>query len=31
MAFLHAKLPDEEALRTEFTRVHICRRFTREL
>ena len=31
MAFLHAKLTDEESLRTEFSRVHVCRRFTREL
>ena len=31
MAFLHAKLADEEVLRSEFSRVHVCRRFTREL
>jgi ribosomal protein S18 acetylase RimI-like enzyme len=26
-AFLHAKLEDEEQLRREFSRVHVCRRF----
>jgi hypothetical protein len=25
--FLHAKLADEEQLRGEFARVHVCRRF----
>lgn len=27
MAFLHAKVADEEQLRGEFARVHVCRRF----
>lgn len=27
MAFLHAELADEEQLRGEFARVHVCRRF----
>ncbi|WP_431965963.1 GNAT family N-acetyltransferase [Actinacidiphila sp. bgisy160] len=27
-AFLHAKLEDEARLRTEFSRVHVCRRFS---
>ena len=31
MLFLHAKLADEATLRAEFARVHVCRRFTREL
>lgn len=29
--FLHAKLADEERLREEFARVHVCRRFAKEL
>jgi ribosomal protein S18 acetylase RimI-like enzyme len=31
MMFLHAKLAEEEQLRREFSRVHICRRFSRAL
>jgi hypothetical protein len=31
MAFLHAELVDEERLRSEFSRVHTCRRFAMEL
>jgi ribosomal protein S18 acetylase RimI-like enzyme len=31
MLFLEAKLTDEQQLRTEFTRVHVCRRFAKEL
>jgi GNAT superfamily N-acetyltransferase len=27
-AFLHAKLEDEERMRAEFSRVHVCRRFS---
>lgn len=30
MAFLHAELADEERLRSEFSRVHTCRRFAME-
>ena len=30
-AFLHAKLRDEQLLREQFARVHVCRRFTVEL
>lgn len=30
-AFFHAALDDESELRQQFTRVHICRRFTRTL
>jgi N-acetylglutamate synthase-like GNAT family acetyltransferase len=29
IAFLHGKLADEEDLRRDFARVHVCRRFTR--
>lgn len=31
MAFLHADLADEERMRREFSRVHVCRRFTKPL
>jgi len=31
MMFLHAKLAEEEQLRREFSRVHVCRRFARAL
>jgi N-acetylglutamate synthase-like GNAT family acetyltransferase len=31
MAFLHANLAEEEQMRREFSRVHICRRFTMTL
>lgn len=27
-AFLHAELADEARLRAEFSRVHVCRRFS---
>jgi len=30
MAFLHANLRDEESLREQFARVHVCRRFALE-
>lgn len=30
-AFLHASLESEEQIRREFTRVHVCRRFTKPL
>jgi ribosomal protein S18 acetylase RimI-like enzyme len=30
-AFLHAELADEPKLRQQFTRVHVCRRVTKEL
>ncbi|MGW2404004.1 GNAT family N-acetyltransferase [Streptomyces sp. NPDC001739] len=30
-AFLHAKLADEQTLRREFVRVHVCRRFAMTL
>lgn len=30
-AFLHADLNDEPSLRTQFTRIHTCRRFTQNL
>lgn len=30
-AFLHAKLDEEATFRTQFTRVHVCRRFMRNL
>jgi len=30
-AFLHGRIEDEERLRRRFTRVHVCRRFVREL
>ncbi|MBF9523011.1 GNAT family N-acetyltransferase [Mycobacteroides chelonae] len=30
-AFLHADLADEPLLRRQFTRIHVCRRFTRAL
>ncbi|MEU8325525.1 GNAT family N-acetyltransferase [Nonomuraea sp. NPDC048881] len=29
--FLHAGLPDEHAIRAQFARVHVCRRFVSEL
>ena len=29
--FLHAKLADEQRLRQEFARVHVCRRFAKQL
>jgi ribosomal protein S18 acetylase RimI-like enzyme len=31
MLFLHAKLNEEHQLRREFTRVHVCRRFAKDL
>ncbi|AWS45480.1 GNAT family N-acetyltransferase [Streptosporangium sp. 'caverna'] len=31
MAFLHANLRDEQSMREQFARVHICRRFALEL
>jgi hypothetical protein len=31
MLFLHAKLHDEQQLRDEFSRVHVWRRFAKEL
>ena len=31
MLFLHAKLADEQQLRSELTRVHVCRRFAMDL
>jgi len=31
MLFLHAKLADEQQLRSEFTRVHVCCRFAMDL
>lgn len=31
MLFLEAKLNEEQRLRNEFTRVHVCRRFAKEL
>lgn len=31
MAFLHADLAEEERMRREFSRVHVCRRFTKAL
>ncbi|MGF1429041.1 GNAT family N-acetyltransferase [Kitasatospora sp. LaBMicrA B282] len=31
MAFLHAKLQDEQLLRAQFARVHVCRRFALEV
>ncbi|AYC35884.1 GNAT family N-acetyltransferase [Streptomyces griseorubiginosus] len=30
-AFLHASLDEEQQLRDEFTRIHVCRRFTQPL
>lgn len=30
-AFLHAELADELQLRRQFARVHVCRRFAKEL
>ena len=29
-AFLHANLRDEHEMREQFTRVHVCRRFTQQ-
>ena len=31
MLFLHAKLAEEQRMREEFARVHVCRRFAMEL
>ena len=31
MLFLHAKLAEEQRMREEFARVHVCRRFAKEL
>lgn len=31
MAFLHADIAEEERMRREFSRVHVCRRFTKPL
>jgi ribosomal protein S18 acetylase RimI-like enzyme len=31
MGFLHAKLDEEQTMRNEFARVHVCRRFAQEL
>ena len=31
MLFLHAKLADEQRMREEFARVHVCRRFSKQL
>lgn len=31
MLFLHAKLHEEQQMRNEFTRVHVCRRYTKKI